>query len=288
MRTTKFRTDNELIVATRAGDPDAYGQLWKRHYCAAKHAAISATSTFDPDDLAQEAFAAVYLSILKNGGPTTAFRAYLLATVRNTACSWGRAKREHASGYLIEELADPMTLEYGSDRELERSLTRDAFRALPERWQQVLWYTEVEGLRLTTVAEKLGIRPGAASQLALRAREGLREAWVQAHLRSQENNIECAQIVKRMGAYARGNASRRDARRVEEHLICCTSCKSTIEEANNANHRLTDIASMLSWADPGPRASQREVARPSRAGGGGTAASGAPMKQGKREQTLAH
>src|SRR6218665_1169354 len=85
MRTTKFRTDNELIVATRAGDPDAYGQLWKPHYCAAKHAAISATSTFDPDDLAQEAFAAVYLSILKNGGPTTAFRAYLLATVRNTA-----------------------------------------------------------------------------------------------------------------------------------------------------------------------------------------------------------
>src|SRR6218665_2238821 len=160
MRTTKFRTDNELIVATRAGDPDAYGQLWKRHYCAAKHAAISATSTFDPDDLAQEAFAA-----------------YLLARVRNRACSWGRAKREHASGYLIEELADPMTLEYGSDRELERSLTRDAFRALPERWQQVLWYTEVEGLRLTTVAEKLGIRPGAASQLALRAREGLREAW---------------------------------------------------------------------------------------------------------------
>ncbi|WP_127475067.1 sigma-70 family RNA polymerase sigma factor [Microbacterium sulfonylureivorans] len=231
------RSDSELVDAVRAGDSNAYAELWRRHYRAGVAAARAVTGTFDADDLVQESFTAIYQAIRKGKGPTSGFRPYLLASVRNTAAGWGRAKRESADDQL-DLVADPSSSDRSADDAFDRTLTVGAFRSLPTRWQEVLWYTEVEQMKPAEVAPLLGLRAAAVSQLAFRAREGLREAWIQGHLRSLDDKPECEWTVAHLGAYARENASRRDVERVRAHLDGCARCVIVAEEAGNVSSRI--------------------------------------------------
>ena len=89
MRTASEVSDDELVLATRAGDSRAFGVLWARHSPAALRAARSITSSIDPEDLVSEAFAKTFSAIRNGGGPTDAFRPYILAAVRSAAATWG-------------------------------------------------------------------------------------------------------------------------------------------------------------------------------------------------------
>ena len=169
------------------------------------------TSSLDADDLVQEAYARIYQSILRGGGPTGSFRAYLFTSIRNTAAGWGRARRETTSDDL-EMIEDPATSERATEDALDRSITVQAFRSLPSRWQEALWYSEIEGMKPAEVAPLLGMKPTAVAQLTFRAREGLREAWIQAHLRNVASGSSCQWTIERLGAFARSNLSRREPR----------------------------------------------------------------------------
>ncbi len=180
-------------------------------------------SGLDPDDLVQEAYARIYQSILRGGGPTGSFRAYLFTSIRNTAAAWGRSGRETAVDDL-DAVVDPATSEEATESALDRGLTHRAFRSLPSRWQEVLWYTEIEQMKPAEIAPLLGMKPTAVAQLAFRAREGLREAWIQAHLQSLADDSDCQWTVEHLGAHARANLSRRDQSKVDAHLRECTRC----------------------------------------------------------------
>ncbi|MFP3686343.1 hypothetical protein SB847_21820, partial [Bacillus sp. SIMBA_026] len=69
----------------------------------------------------------------------------------------------------------------------ESQTVAKAFRSLPERWQAVLWYLDVERMKPAAVAPILGLSPNAVSALALRAREGLRREYLQAHIAEEKN-----------------------------------------------------------------------------------------------------
>ena len=167
---TEALTDTELIAAvrrpsiqpgprrgSRAEQTDqarhAYGQLWARHAGAARNLARQLTrSDADADDLVAEALARI-LDVLQSGrGPDTAFRAYLLTTVRNTFYDKARRDRRvttsadmaaHDRGVPFDDLVVSA---------LEASMAARAFADLPERWQMVLWHTEVEGAEPSDVA----------------------------------------------------------------------------------------------------------------------------------------
>lgn len=229
--------DADLVLRTRSGDTAAFGELWRRHYRSGITVARSVTSTLDPDDLVQESYTRIYQSILKGGGPTGSFRAYLFTSIRNTAAGWGRARRESAIDEL-DALEDPTTTEGATAEALDRGLTHQAFRSLPTRWQEVLWYSEIEQLKPAEIAPLLGMKATAVAQLAFRAREGLREAWIQAHVRSVEAGSECQWTIERLGGYARGNLGRRDHAKLEAHLEECTRCAIVASEAKEVSHRL--------------------------------------------------
>ncbi|WP_344692352.1 sigma-70 family RNA polymerase sigma factor, partial [Microbacterium esteraromaticum] len=182
--------DADLVLRTRSGDAEAFGELWRRHYPSGITVARSVTSSIDPDDLVQESYARIYQAILKGGGPNGSFRAYLFTSIRNTAAAWGRARRETPIDEL-DTVADPSSTESAADEALDRGLTAQAFRSLPSRWQEVLWYSEIEQMKPSEIAPLLGMSTGAVSQLSFRAREGLREAWIQAHLRNAGEDSEC-------------------------------------------------------------------------------------------------
>lgn len=231
------RSDSELIDGTRAGSQDAYAELWRRHSNAGRTVARSITSSIDPDDLVSESFARIYQAVRRGKGPTGAFRPYLFTTIRNTAAAWGRARRE-TSLDTLDSFEDPDTNEASSIEALDRSLSARAFRSLPTRWQEVLWYTEIEGMTPAEVAPLLGMKANSVSALSYRAREGLREAWIQAHLRSVDDDSEHAFTISRLGSYARGNLAARDTAKVEAHLDTCQRCTIVAAEAKEVGSRM--------------------------------------------------
>ena len=231
-------SDADLVDLTRRGDQAAFGELWRRHASAGRAAARAITSSFDPDDLVSEAYIRILGVIQNGGGPQSSFRAYLLRTVHNLAVKWARGSRTQSLGNG-DELEDPDTTDDAVERDLDRGLTADAFRALPARWKEVLWYVEVEEMTASEIAPLLGLRPNAVAALTYRAREGLRQAWIQAHLRAEDLAPEHRWAVERLGAYTRGGLRKRELQKVQAHLDDCTICQSIAVEAETAGSQLS-------------------------------------------------
>lgn len=215
--------DAGLVAQTRAGNREAFGVLWRRHAKMAGGVARSFTNSVDPDDLVAESFARVYLAISNGGGPNDAFRPYLLTTLRNTARTWGRRSHESATDSIEEyiEEVDPDPILMGL---ANRELIQRTFASLPTRWQEALWWSEVEGRSASEIAELTGLSDNAAAALCYRAREGLRQAWIQTQVPAESANPECRWTLTRIGAFVRSGLSANHAERVQGHLDDCSRC----------------------------------------------------------------
>jgi len=230
-------SDEDLVERTRSGDQRAFAELWRRHFRSGVRVARQFTSSIDADDLVSEAYTRIYQRVLAGGGPTGAFRPYLYTTIRNLASTWGAASRE-VQVDDIADFEDPGTLDDPAAIALDRTLTARAFRSLPERWQSVLWYTEVEGMDPHEVAPILGITANSVAALSYRAREGLRKAWLQAHINDAAAAGECQWTMSRMGEHARNGLTARDSERMTFHLATCTKCAIINEEVDEVGSRL--------------------------------------------------
>ncbi|PRW62649.1 sigma-70 family RNA polymerase sigma factor, partial [Actinopolyspora mortivallis] len=100
--------DSELIEAVREGSGEAYGVLYRRHVAAAYNMARQLTNgSGEADDLVSEAFAKVLTGLRSGQGPDTAFRAYLLTTIRRTA--YDRSRKDSKLRYSEEISAEQNT-----------------------------------------------------------------------------------------------------------------------------------------------------------------------------------
>ena len=290
---TQTPSDAELVEGARAGDQRAFAELWSRHHQAGIRVARHWTS-LDAEDVVSEAFMRIYRAIRGGGGPRGAFRPYLYATVRNIAASWGAALHdvavEDVEEYAPADIADPAAVA------LDRTLTARAFRSLPERWQSVLWYTEVEGMDPHEVAPILGMSANGVAALSYRAREGLRKAWLQAHISDATAHGECKWALSRLPDRARHSLSARDAERMDFHLATCAHCAIVSEELEEVGSRLASVlmplilgggaggALLLAFADGGTAASAATAASlppiPDLVGAGAAGATGAAGASG--------
>lgn len=244
-------SDAELIDAVRGGRIEAYGSLYERHVSAAYNLARQLSrSTAEADDLVSEAFARVLDTLRGGRGPDSAFRAYLLTALRHVAYDKTRRDRKL-------ELAEDVTTVSGVDTEkvsqpfrdtavagLERSMAAKAFARLPERWQAVLWHTEIEGQQPVEVAPLLGLTPNGVSALAYRAREGLRQAYLQVHL-AETTAGSCRATADKLGAWTRRGLSKRETAQVESHLDGCERCRALAAELADVNGGLHLVAVLV-------------------------------------------
>ncbi|HEY4153300.1 MAG TPA: sigma-70 family RNA polymerase sigma factor, partial [Pseudolysinimonas sp.] len=198
------------------------------------------TSSIDADDLVSEAYARIFQRVLAGGGPTGAFRPYLYTTIRNLASSWGAASHD-VQVDVIEEFEDERIPDDPGSWALDRTLTATAFRSLPDRWQTVLWYTEVEGMDPHEVAPLMGLTANGVAALSYRAREGLRAAWLQAHISNAGTSAECQWTMARLGDRARNGLTPREKDRVELHLLDCTKCMVISEEVDEVGSHLAMV-----------------------------------------------
>ena len=253
--------DEALIASSRSGDRRAFAELWRRHYSSGLTVARQFTN-IDADDLVSESFARIYKRTVDGGGPTGAFRPYLYTTIRNLACSWGSQSRD----VQVDDIDDVGSYESAEEpvaRSLDRALTVTAYRNLPARWQTVLWYTEVEGLDPQEVAPLMGLTANAVAALAYRAREGLRKAWLQAHVSDATASGACEWVITRLGEHSRHSLTDREEQRLTGHLAICAKCAIVSEEVDDVGARLAMVMiPLLLGVLPGEGCSRRSAVPP--------------------------
>ena len=238
METPDGPSDAELIARVRNGDLEAYGELFGRHHHAAERMARQLVPANDADDLASDAFAKVLDALRSGGGPDISFRAYLLTTVRRVHVDRIRSgRRVQTTDDIAAYEREPETFDDPSVTGFESGAAAKAFASLPERWQAVLWHTEVEGEKPAAIAPLLGLTANGVSALAYRAREGLRQAYLQQHLADVAGD-RCRWTTERLGAYVRGGLTKRENRNVREHLDDCAKCTAVYLELVEVNSAL--------------------------------------------------
>ncbi|MGN6502179.1 MAG: sigma-70 family RNA polymerase sigma factor [Pseudolysinimonas sp.] len=225
--------DAVLIERARTSDPDAIETLWLRHRPAAVRFAYGLVGRTDAEDLVSEAFANIYQTLRNGGGPDALFRPYLFTCVKNLAIRWG--VRE--SSMSLDDVDPDLLAGDGavdSALALDRSMVAQVFRALPTRWQEVLWYTEVEQLRPQSVAPFLGMSANAVAALSHRAREGFRRAWLEAHHENLAIPAGCRRNIREL--------SRRTGAtippRIALHMQSCPHCSTVTAEMSELSGRL--------------------------------------------------
>lgn len=241
--------DAELIERSRADDSSAYEVLYERHAEAARRLAHRLARDRDrADDLVAEAFTRVLSALRRGKGPDLAFRPYLLTVVRNIAIEWANGDKRLMLVDGYDALEHPSSDDDPVVAGAERGMAAQAFSELPERWQAVLWHTEVEGDSPAGIAPLLGLSPNAVAALAVRAREGLRQGYLQAHL-SGDVPDECRDHAEGLARYTRGRLVRRKSAELRQHLDQCARCSDLYAELVQAN---TGLGALIGFAVLGP------------------------------------
>jgi DNA-directed RNA polymerase specialized sigma24 family protein len=213
--------DAKLLNLVRTGDSGAFEVLRQRHEQAARRLADElVASAAEANDLVEQTFAQVLDETSHGGGPTDAFRPYLLTALRLSA----------DNGLAAEGSAAPE----------ERSLMAAAFFALPERWIAVLWHTEIESASAVDVAPLLGLTPEGVAALRRRAREGLRQTYLQLHA-SRVGRPECRPVWEQLGAFIRDPGPGPESALVTEHLSQCEDCRALYADLADVNLALRTL-----------------------------------------------
>jgi RNA polymerase sigma factor (sigma-70 family) len=227
---TSTADDLHLVDLTRAGDGRAFEELYRRHHTSAWGFARSLLgSAQNADDIVAESFVKVFQRIVSGGGPTTAFRAYLLTTVRTTFYKQLVPERMVNREVDLSELAVPVADDDPVLHKLDVEYATMALTGLPERWRTVLVHLEVEGKSTAEVAALLEIHANAVAALAFRARKALRIAYAQMHVKVT-GNFTCREYSTNLAEWLCGRMNRNLRARVQHHVETCTRCATAAYE----------------------------------------------------------
>jgi RNA polymerase sigma-70 factor (ECF subfamily) len=171
--------DADLVAATRSGDGEAFGELFRRHAGAVAMAVGDHVSDSEQRrDLVQEAFtrALARLDALRDPGR---FRPWVLQIARYAAIDALRGRRGARHEPLDEELAGPADRDDPASlaelRQLAAALVAGVGR-LAERDATALALAVHLELSPAEIAAALGVTPGNAKVIVHRARRRLRDA----------------------------------------------------------------------------------------------------------------
>ena len=234
VRELESSEDSELLASAREGNDAAFGELYRRHVGAGRAAARSLTrSSVDAEDAVSEAFARVLAVMRRGGGPEIALRPYLMTVVRNVCYDRASARsRELLPGEteVMAAIDDHPTYQSADlDQFTESNLVNQAFASLSDRWKQVLWQTDIEGRSPRDLAEELQLAPTAVAALAFRAREGLADAYLAAHVQHRPT-AQCNRDPSELARYVRNRMRSKEQLTFGAHLAQCHRCMEAVEE----------------------------------------------------------
>lgn len=224
-------SETELLARARHGDMDAFAELAERNEAPALAVARAIVDPATAQDVVADCFERLLILLRRGEGPHGALRPYFLQMVRRRAIDYWRRQSEVPAGDVPDAPVDQTD-------DFDPTAVRTAFAALPERWQTALWLSIVESRSHAEIGKELAVAENAASQLLHRAREGLRQSYLDAQI---GGDAGCVALRGLLGKYVRGRCGRRDAARVEAHLEQCPGCRRAVSRTRKLNDRLPTV-----------------------------------------------
>jgi len=239
------RPDAVLVEAVRGGDREAFGELYHRYQPPAhRFASRLLGAARSADDVVAESFTKVLKRLTVGECPSVDFRPYLFTTVRTTVYKQVAGDRMADPQADLSELVPPTVETDSVLARFEVDLAVRAFRSLPVRWQLVLRYLEVECRPTALVARMLDIQPNAVAALAFRARDALRVAYLQMHVRT-DVPADCGEPAANLAAWLCGRLTRSTRQRVQQHLKVCSRCSDVSYELSDLVIQLRRTTSLV-------------------------------------------
>jgi len=142
----------ELVRAARAGDRDAFDELYRRHWRLVRAVLLARLPRQDAEDLAQEVFLAAWekLGDLRD---EEGFGSWVAAIARNRAASHVRGRPRSVP--LPDDLPGGPRADEGPEAVLA------AIRRLPEAYRDPLVLRLVEGMSGPEIARETGLTEGS-------------------------------------------------------------------------------------------------------------------------------
>jgi RNA polymerase sigma factor (sigma-70 family) len=237
-----FSDESDLLQHARNGDDSAVAQLYADHVDAARRLGMAIAGPEDTDELVAEGFSRVLGQLATGKGPTSNFRSYLYATIRNLHRDRLRTRDRSVPASDMPWLLDETV---ASAEEVAESLSEDqavrALQSLPERWRRILWQLEVEGLSVSEAARVHEMAPTAVSMLSFRAREGLRMAYLGQRITAEDASGDCRWVRDRLVKYVRGSVSPRVQAKIDAHLPTCPGCSAILDDLEETNRKFAAL-----------------------------------------------
>ena len=205
-------SDEELIENTRSGSIAAFEELWQRHSVFGLIAA-RAEAGDKADAVNIEAWSRILRQIWDKTDTHTAFRPYLYSSVREAAT------------------------DYAAAADSPDTRMAEAFSTLPARWQEVLWYHNVEKMAPDDVIFLTGMAPDSMDATQARARRGLTSAWLATNAEHAPEGSDCRWVREHSRAFIKKTLPQHDVDTVERHLASCQECRSVLATANAMGSR---------------------------------------------------
>ncbi len=183
-------SDQELIVAARAGSEHYFGELVDRHTTIVYRVARSITGSHEEaEDVVQESFLRAFKSLDRFDESKSTFKTWLITIARNQSINIVSSFRRKALKFFSDHEEGEPELEFASnpmsqeplDAETQLSLKRQyqamdkALKKLPERQRTALLLKSQECLSYDEIATVMGISVSSVESLIFRARKKIIE-----------------------------------------------------------------------------------------------------------------
>ncbi len=166
----------------------------------------------DAEDVTQTTFVNALRALERGETPRNA--SHWLLAISHNLCR--QRWRQTASRPTVVELVHDVPDESAEDSDVELDALVLALQKIPPSQREALVMRELEGRPYGEIAELLGITTSALETLLFRARRSLAEEL--------ENLVTCQNAELAISKQLDGRLSRKDRRRLDEHVAECEDC----------------------------------------------------------------
>jgi len=165
-------TDEDLMLAARRGDRDAFARLVERHQSRVwALASRFLQDRTEAEDVAQQAFLRI-LEAAPRYEPSARFTTYLYGVVKRLCMDHAEKRRPRVTDDLEATASAPSPADAAALQEQE-DLVRRALARLPENQRMAVLLRHYEGLGYREIAGVLETTEKAVERLLARARDSL-------------------------------------------------------------------------------------------------------------------
>lgn len=228
--------ERALLEAVRSGDPDAYEVLYRIHHDAVERLARRLSRDRDEaEDVVSDVFCNMLRAVRAGSGPRDGCRAYLLRSVRHTLV---KVRTRKDTGRATPCPTEELDRRGANDVPVRGGPATDALQQVSTRFQELLWYVEVQGYDSADVANHQEMAKPAAASMMYRARRALRRAYLGGCATTPVKDDGCTPIRALLPGFVDGDVATPGADRVRAHLADCRPCNRALDEMSSVYDRI--------------------------------------------------